>query len=155
MKYKSFNLLCVFHNSGSQTTSDQKRFLRSHLHVVTGFCLFACVCASVCVWLKQTDPLTGRAGWVWGLEPPSTHSLWRHTDSLTPVWTFGGVAEATAEARGQHSCSWQTMHSFAQSTERGQSPRGAHMSQHALHKPSCSLSCSVFHPHKRTHVQLI
>lgn len=153
MTYKSFNF-CVFFIILSLKQHQTRNV--SWACIFTSWPGFVCMCVCVCLCLTETDPLTGRAGWVWGLEPPSTQSLWRHTDSLTPMWTFGGVAEATAEARGQHSCSWQTIHSFAQSTERRQSPQGAHMSQHALHKPSCySLSFSVFYPHKWTHVPLI
>lgn len=112
----------------------------------------------VCLYVTETDRPTDRESWMSvGVGASiNTESMEAHGLSDPNVNFRGGIAEATAEARGQHSCSWQTMHSFAQSTERRQSPQGAHMSQHALHKPSCySLSCSIFYPHKQTHVQLI
>lgn len=90
-------------------------------HIVTRFCCFFFgLC--VCVWLRQTDLPRG-------VEFPSTQCLWRHKDSLTLLWTFRGAAEATGEAKGRHSCSPQTMHCFAHSTERRQA---AHMSQNVI-----------------------
>lgn len=95
------------------------------------FVLIFCVLAFL--FLSDCNRQTYWGGWMrWGLELPSTLCLWRRTDSLTLLWTFRGVAEATREAGGQHSCSSQTMHCFAHSTERRQSSEAAHMSQHVL-----------------------
>lgn len=151
--------MCRPNISGCQTSSDLKYFLNLHSHIVTRFCLFVlCVCLFVSDWNRQTC----WGGWLrWGLELPSTQRLWRHMDSLTLLWTFKGVAEATGEARGQHSYSSQTMHCFAHSAERRESPQAAHMSQRVLHKPCCYPNIHAFFaqillfPQKETHLQFI
>lgn len=83
----------------SHTTSEQQCF----------FFLSAASSASwpgcVCLCLSETGRATDRPGLHEsrqgeGLEPPSTQCPWRRrTDPLTLLWTFGGVAEATARGR--------------------------------------------------------
>ena len=97
----------------------------------------------VCLRLTETDRHTEQGGWMrWkGGASINTVSV-EHKDSLTLLWTFRGVAEATREGRGQHSCSSPTMHCFANSTERRQSPQAAHMSLNVIRKNR--LLCYIF-----------
>lgn len=119
----------------SQASSIMKYLPNLHPHSLTRFCLFA-LSASVCVWPRS---------WTrWGLKPPSTQCLRRHTDSLTLLWTYMGAAEATAGVRGRRSCTSQTMRCFC--PQQRQTAQATHMKQRVFWKTSFDLSSSdVFH----------
>lgn len=101
--------------------------------------------------------------WVWGGQWSfHQHSVCRGTESLWPSCELsGGLQRPNREARGHHSCSSQTMHCIAHSTQRRKPPQAAHMSLYVItqHRTLCNFffipfmnffSCICF-----TQVQLV
>lgn len=107
----------------TQYSSIMKYLVNLHPLSLARSCLFALnVC--VCVWPQS---------WMrWGLEPPSTQCLRRHAESLTLLWPYMGAAEATAEVRGHHSCTSQTMRHFC--PQQRQTAQATHMNHCVLWK---------------------
>lgn len=92
-----------------------------------GFVCFLCgVCVSVRVWLRLSEE-----GWLrWGLEPPSTQSLRRPTDTLTLLWTFRGGCRG--HQRGQRSAFMLIAKNALLCPQQRQLTQTAHMNQRVL-----------------------